>query len=92
MSLKSLTNFFERCLISMLRENKNILEPIILIKLQKLFGKKLCTDLDFATNFWEKEQKNLKLPIINNEISAWVYYVKPKRLFCQPGHKNYERQ
>ena len=35
----------------MLRENKNILEPIILIKLQKFFGNKLCTDLDFATNF-----------------------------------------
>ena len=35
----------------MRRENKNILEPIILITLQKLFGKKLCTDLDFATNF-----------------------------------------
>ena len=38
-------------LISMLRENRNILEIIILILLQKLFGKKLCTDLDFATNF-----------------------------------------
>ena len=47
----------------MLRENKNILEPIILITLQKLFGKKLCTDL-------EREQKNLRLPITNNEISA----------------------
>ena len=35
----------------MLRENKNTLEPIILITLEKLFGKKLCTDLDFATHF-----------------------------------------
>ena len=35
----------------MLRENRNILEPIILITFQKLFGRKLCVDLDFATNF-----------------------------------------
>ena len=35
----------------MLRENRNILELIILILLEKLFGKKLCIDLDFATNF-----------------------------------------
>ena len=41
----------------MLRENRNILEPIILIILQKLFEKKLCTDLDFATNFSETERE-----------------------------------
>ena len=35
----------------MLRENRNILELITLILLQKLFEKKLYTDLDFATNF-----------------------------------------
>ena len=40
----------------MLRENINILEPIILITLQKLFGKKLCIDLDFAMNLWERER------------------------------------
>ena len=43
--------FFLKFLISMLRENRNILELITLILLQKLFEKKLCTDLDFATNF-----------------------------------------
>ena len=47
----------------MLRENRNILELIILIILQKLFGKKLCRDLDFATNFLEREQMNLRLAV-----------------------------
>ena len=41
---------------------------------EKLFEKKLCTDLDFGTNFWEREQINLRL-ITNNEISAC--YIKP---------------
>ena len=33
----------------MLRVNRNILELTII--LQKLLGEKLCTDLEFATNF-----------------------------------------
>ena len=70
LSLKSLTKFFLKFLISMLQENRNILEPIILIILQKLLGKKLCTDLDFATNFWESKQMVIKLPITNDEIFA----------------------
>ena len=41
----------------MLWKNRNILEPIILIILKKLFGKKLCTDLDSVTNFWERERE-----------------------------------
>ena len=49
--LKEFNKIFLEFLISMLQENRNILELIILILLQKLFGKKLCTDLDFATNF-----------------------------------------
>ena len=35
----------------MLRENRNILEPTVLVTLKKLYGKKLCIDLDFVTNF-----------------------------------------
>ena len=38
----------------MLRENRNVLEPIIQNTLQKSFGRKLCTDLDFATHFRER--------------------------------------
>ena len=45
--LKEFNETFLKVLeISMLRENRNMLEPIILIILKKLFGKKLCTDLD----------------------------------------------
>ena len=44
--LKEFNKFF-----NMLQENRNILELIILIISQKLFGKKFYTDLDFATNF-----------------------------------------
>ena len=53
----------------MLRENRNTFEPIMLITLQELFGKKSCTDLDLKTNFWERERMNLRLSITNNEIS-----------------------
>ena len=49
--------FFKKFQINMLQENKNMLELIISVILQKLFGKKLCTDLDFATNFWERENE-----------------------------------
>ena len=45
----------------MLRENKNILERIILITIQKLFGKKLYTDIDFATNFEREGTKQSKV-------------------------------
>ena len=41
----------------MLRQNRNILEPIIFLTLQKLSGNKLCTDFDFATKFEEREKK-----------------------------------
>ena len=53
--LQEFNEFFYKFLISMLRE--------------KLFEKKLCTDLDFGTNFWEREQINLR-SITNNQISA----------------------
>ena len=43
--------FFLKFLISTLQEYRNALEPIILITLLKLFGRKLWIDLDFATNF-----------------------------------------
>ena len=37
--------------------------------LQNLFKRKLCTNLDFATSFWDR----------TNEFKvAFVYYVKPK--------------
>ena len=64
----------------MLRENRNILEPIILITLQKLFGKKLCIDLNFATNFWERKneskiaynkQQNICLSLLHK--TKWSY-------------------
>ena len=42
----------------MLRENKNKLAPIILITLQKLFGKKLCTDLDFNKFLRERTKES----------------------------------
>ena len=45
--LKEFNKFF-----NMLQENRNILELIILIISQKLFGKKFYTNLDFARNFW----------------------------------------
>ena len=70
----------------MLRENRNILELIILILLQKLFGKKLCTYLDFATNFWEREQMNLRLKAIpkyenHPSILRIKNYMKEKDLY-----------
>ena len=57
-------------LISMLRKNRNILESIIPIILQKLFGKKLCTDLFLNKFLREIEQINLKLLITNSKIFA----------------------
>ena len=49
--LKEFNEIFLKVLDKHAPKNRNILELIILILLQKLFGKKLCTDLDFATNF-----------------------------------------
>ena len=57
---------------------KKILDTIILTKLQKIFGMKLCTVLDFINNFGEREQMYLRLLITDSEMSAQVYYVKPK--------------
>ena len=39
---------------------------------------KLCTVLDFINNFGEREQMYLRLLITDSEMSAQVYYVKPK--------------
>ena len=57
-------------MISIFRENRNILELIVLIILQKLFGKKLCSDLDFARNV--RQRTNESKIAYNNQ---WIICV-----------------
>ena len=77
--LKELNSFFE-----------NILQSVILNILQKLFEKKLCTDLDFVTNIWERANES-KIAY-NKQRNPERYHVKPKKVFRESRHKNYERQ
>ena len=65
--LKVFNKIFSKVFDKHAPRKRNTLEPIKLITLQELFGKKSCTDLDLAT---KREQMNLRLSIANNEISA----------------------
>ena len=65
--LKEFNKNFLKVLDKHASRKRNYIRAIILITLQKLFGTKLSTDLDFATNFREREQMNLRLPITNSK-------------------------
>ena len=64
----------------MLRGKRNILELITLILLQKLFGKKLCTDLGFATHFAKQlktaynRQRNICVSLLRKTKIVYYYF------------------
>ena len=64
----------------MLRGKRNILELITLILLQKLFGKKLCIDLGFATHFAKQlktaynRQRNICVSLLRKTKIVYYYF------------------